>query len=195
MPTPVEIRAAALARGLAIKRNNALAAILFGGSLALLAAEVYPFQPIRASIGLFIGLLYANAFEYVFHRFWLHAPAGYLAQQHSRHHSSWGAPDEARYVNFARTPWAVVLLLAVNALPFFAAERVFRLGLPPGVLAGFVVYFVVLEEIHWRMHQGGRLPSWLRFGQRHHLAHHAGAPGRFNVFLPVFDWLSGYKGK
>ena len=195
MATPTEIRAAALARGLAIKRNNALAAILFGGSLALLAAEVFPFQPIRASIGLLTGLLYANAFEYLFHRFLLHAPRGYLAQQHSRHHSTWGAPDEARYVNFAGTPWAVVLLFAVNALPFFAAEWVLRLGMAPGVLASFAVYFVAFEEIHRRIHRGGWLPSWLRFGQRHHLAHHADARGRLNVFLPVFDWLLGYKGK
>jgi sterol desaturase/sphingolipid hydroxylase (fatty acid hydroxylase superfamily) len=32
---------------------------------------------------------------------------------------------------------------------------------------------------------------WVRPAARHHLMHHAQDSGRFNVFLPIFDWLAG----
>ena len=37
---------------------------------------------------------------------------------------------------------------------------------------------------------GGWLPKWLRPAARHHLLHHAQDTGRFNVFLPIFDWIA-----
>lgn len=189
MQTPTEIQAAATARGLAVKKSNALTATVFGGLLAALVAEAFSFKPIGFFSGIPLGLLYANAFEYFFHRFLLHQPKSFLSHYHLVHHATWGAPDEAVYINFASAPWVVVLLFTINALPVVAAEWVFRAGLAPGVPVGFVVYFVAYEEIHWRIHLGGWLPSWLRFAPRHHLMHHAGAEEQFNVFLPVFDWL------
>jgi len=36
---------------------------------------------------------------------------------------------------------------------------------------------------------GGWLPRWVRPAARHHLRHHARDDGRFNVFLPIFDWM------
>ena len=47
------------------------------------------------------------------------------------------------------------------------------------------------SPVHWRIHMGGWLPSWLRFGREHHLIHHDRPAGRYNVFLPLFDWLLG----
>ena len=96
-----------------------------------------------------------------------------------------------RYVNFARTPWAVALLFVANAVPVVIIEWVSRASLAPGIFLAFGIYFVVLEEIHWRIHLGNSLPSWLQFAARHHLAHHAGANRRFNVFLPVLDRIFG----
>jgi Fatty acid hydroxylase superfamily len=98
-------------------------------------------------MGAGLGLLYANAFEYFFHRFALHPPGRTLAHYHGLHHSTWGTLDEPLYVNFAKNPLIVVLLIAVNGLPVFALEYVLRAGLAPGIMVGFV-YFVAYEEIH-----------------------------------------------
>ena len=186
-----DIPAATLAAGLAVKRRNALTATIFGGLLAALLVAVFSFKPAGFFGGIVLGLLYANAFEYFFHRFLLHLPGSAFAQYHMVHHSTWGTPEEPRYVNFASNPLVVVLLFTVHAVPLVVMEATLRAGLAPGMMIGFVVYFVAYEEIHWRIHFGGRLPSWLDSARKHHLLHHAGAEERFNVFLPVFDWLFG----
>ncbi|HXY25013.1 MAG TPA: sterol desaturase family protein [Candidatus Acidoferrum sp.] len=180
-----------LARSAAAKRRNAFTAMFFGGLLVALLLEVFSFKPVGFLAGILVGLLYANGFEYFFHRFVLHPPGKTLAYYHGLHHSTWGTPDEPLYVNFAKNPLVVMLLFALNALPILAVEYVFRAGIAPGMMAGFVVYFVAYEEIHWRIHFGGWLPSWLESARRHHLQHHVAAEERFNIFLPIFDWLFG----
>ena len=145
------------------------------------------------------GLLYANAFEYVLHRFFLHWGEGFLVQRHALHHDLLGTRQtRPRYVNFATSPWVVVLVFAANAAPVFGALFLLHpwLGasfpagtLGAGIFGGFTVYFVVYEEVHWRIHMGGWLPRWLGFARRHHMLHHTKAKGYYNVFLPIFDWL------
>ena len=152
---------------------------------------LFSFKPAGFLAGILLGLLYANAFEYFFHRFLLHLPGRGFARYHELHHSTWGTPEEPRYANFARNPLVVVLLFAVNAVPIVVMEAMLQAGLAPGMMIAFVVYFVAYEEIHWRIHFGGRLPLWLQPARRRHLMHHASAEERFNVFLPVFDWLFG----
>ena len=191
MLTATDICPATLARGLAAKRSNAFTAAFFGGLLTALLIKAFSFKPAGFLAGILLGLLYANAFEYFFHRFLLHAPGRKLAYYHGLHHSTWGTPDEPLYVNFAKNPLVVALLFAMNALPIIAVEYVLRAGLAPGMMVGFVVYFVAYEEIHWRIHFGGWLPSWLEPARRHHLQHHAAAEERFNIVLPIFDWLLG----
>jgi hypothetical protein len=188
MPGKASEAAIRLARG--IKRRNALAATGFGGLLA--AGAAWASSPgVWSTLGGFaLGLLYANLFEYCLHRFALHAKGGFLPEKHGLHHTTWGKEEEPLYINFARSPWVVVLLIAANALPVAALEWVWRPGFAAGALAAFAIYFVVFEELHWRIHLGG-LPRGLKFSRRHHLAHHAGAPRRFNVWLPLCDWLAG----
>lgn len=191
MPMMSDLHTAAISRGLAVKRNNALTATVFGGLLAALLLRAFSFKPVGFFSGILLGLLYANAFEYLFHRFLLHAPGRMFAQYHQIHHSTWGTPDEPLYVNFARNPMVVALLFTIHAMPVLVLEWMLRAGLGAGMLVGFVVYFAAYEEIHWRIHLGGWLPSWLDSARRHHLLHHAAAEERYNVFLPVFDWLFG----
>ncbi len=184
-----EVRAVATAQGLRFKRTNALTALVFGGTLAFLVGRFIAFRPIGVLGGLLIGLLYGNAFEYFFHRYLLHLSDGFPAEQHLKHHATWGAPDEALFVNFARNRWGVIALFAVNCVPFVVLESLLRTGLVAGVFVGFVLYFILFEEIHWRIHMGGWLPGCLSFAKRHHLMHHASDEERFNVFLPLFDWV------
>jgi dihydroceramide fatty acyl 2-hydroxylase len=179
-------------RSRAIKRRNALTALVTGGLLAAYGARVYGLgQPRGLGIlyGILAGLLYANLFEYALHRYPLHWGSGFLAGRHALHHDSEGTPEEARYVNFATSPWVVVLLFVANALPVFVVERLLHLGLAPGMLAAFTAYYILYEEIHWRMHLGGWLPSWLQAARHHHMLHHGGFEGRYNVFLPLCDWI------
>jgi hypothetical protein len=105
------------------------------------------------------------------------------------HHTTLNSPEAARYVNFSRNPWGVVALFFANAIPFLFLGWLFRKGWVAGVFVSFGAYYIAFEEIHWRSHMGGLLPRWLRPAARHHLLHHARDSGRFNVFLPLFDWV------
>src|ERR1700722_4770202 len=132
-------RAAEIARGLRIKRNNAATAVCIGAALALVAARWYPMAltPLHLLLGILAGILYANAFEYVLHRFLLHWGEGFLVRRHALHHDSAGTPLEARYVNFATSPWVVVLVFALNAPAVFCFEYLLQIGLGSGMYVGF----------------------------------------------------------
>jgi Fatty acid hydroxylase superfamily len=183
------IRTECKALGLRIKRNNLIAASLSGLLLALISIKFA--GPSRAGflLGVLVGFLYANGFEYCLHRFLLHSGHGIFAQHHMVHHSTLKAPEAARYVNFSSNPWGVVALFCANALPFFAIEWIFKNGWVAGAFVGFALYYMAFEEIHWRSHMGGWLPRSLAPAARHHLRHHADDSGRYNVFLPIFDWI------
>lgn len=191
MPSDDVIRAETKAEGLRTKRNNLIAAALSGAGLAAVSLWLFPHSRVGIPGGFVIGFFYANGFEYCLHRFILHGPRGFFRQEHLIHHATLSSPEMARYVNFSRNPWGVVALFIVNAVPFFLLQWYSRNGWTAGVFAGFAVYYVLFEEIHWRMHMGGWLPKWLRPAARHHLLHHAQESERFNVFLPIFDWIVG----
>lgn len=208
-----DIRSAVIARALIVKRNNAMAAVATGGALAFAVTRLSGIgspglAPLAFLLGAGFGVLYANAFEYVLHRFFLHWGQGFLVLRHALHHNSTGTADEARYVNFATSPWVVLLLFVSNAVPIFTGIFLleswlragflsgrFSAGIPgagiwgAGIFGGFTIYYVIYEEIHWRIHIGGRLPSWLAFARRNHMLHHGDFDGHYNVFLPMFDWI------
>jgi hypothetical protein len=187
-------RSAEIARAHRVKRRNAITALLSGSILVAVVLELVHFDsreldPLRLVLGFLAGVLYANGFEYVLHRFLLHWGEGFLVQRHGLHHDTAGAAEEPRYVNFATSPWVVVLVFVLNGLPVFALEFFLRTGFAVGIFAGFTLYFIAYEEIHWRFHLGGWLPGWLRSARNHHMLHHGGFEGRYNVFLPIFDWI------
>jgi len=176
--------------GLRIKRNNLWAAALSGFVLACVSLHFSSQSVVGVFGGFLAGLLYANVFEYCLHRFVLHAGHGIFREQHMLHHMTLNSPEAPRYVNFSRNPLGVVALFFANAAPFFFLQWLFRDGWTAGVFASFAVYYIAFEEIHWRTHMGGWLPRWLRPAARHHLLHHARDRERFNVFLPIFDWIA-----
>src|SRR5580704_13946265 len=102
-------RPAEIARARRVKRVNAITTLLSGGLLAaivfrLAGLDHRALEPLRLVAGFLAGILYANAFEYVLHRFFLHWGGGFLVQRHALHHDSSGNDDEARYINFASSP-------------------------------------------------------------------------------------------
>jgi len=194
MADPIVSRPAEIARARRVKRVNAITTLLTGVLLPVIvfrlaSLDYRALEPLRLAAGFLAGVLYANAFEYVLHRFFLHWGEGFLVQRHGLHHDTAGAPEEPRYVNFATSPWVAVLVFVLNALPVLALEFFFRPELAVGVFAGFTLYFISYEEIHWRFHIGGWIPGWMRAARHHHMLHHGGFEGRYNVFLPVCDWI------
>jgi sterol desaturase/sphingolipid hydroxylase (fatty acid hydroxylase superfamily) len=192
--TVTEIRTAAIARGRAIKRVNALTALLCGGLPALLLGIFFPTGLGRWLIGFVAGLLWANGFEYTYHRFLLHLPGTFSAQRHLGHHMSVDTPTEAEHVNLGGSPIWVGLMFAVNGVPVVMADLLLGFGIAPGMLVGFSVYFIVVEEVHRRIHVGEWLPLGLGGARAHPFAHHRRPNARFNIFLPLWDRLFGTGG-
>lgn len=193
MVSEESVRTATTARGHRIKRQNLIAATLSGGILVGISSWFFPSNPGRFVLGFVAGFVYANSFEYCLHRFILHLGRGTFYQQHMAHHATWKSPEVARYVNFSSNPWGVVALIFVNALPFLVLEWFLHPGVSAGIFASFAIYYMLFEEIHWRSHMGGWLPGFVRPAARHHLLHHVRDDERFNVFLPIWDHLLGFR--
>jgi hypothetical protein len=174
-----------------LKRNNALTALLCGALPALLLAVYAPPSSYQWLIGFTVGLVWANAFEYFYHRYLLHHTRGTLGKGHILHHISSGKDDEVEHLTFGESPLYVMLLFVTNGTPVALADLLGRFPLAPGILMGFTAYFIAVEEIHWRIHLGGWLPPGLRAARPYHLDHHDIPEGRYNVFCPLFDLLLG----
>ena len=185
------ITTTSIARGRAVKKVNALTACLCG---ALPGIALGIFQPVGVGkwlIGFIAGFMWANAFEYVYHRFLLHLPKTFFAQRHLEHHASVGTPTEAEHVNFGSSPLWVAAIFAINSVPMAGVNVLLGLDMAPGILLAFSVYFVAVEEIHWRIHLGEWLLPGLRRARGYHLVHHVCPNARFNIFLPLCDMLFG----
>lgn len=174
-----------------VKNNNLMAALLSG--FILVVVSVFFLRSAISAKGILFGFLggflYANAFEYCLHRFLLHSGQGIFAQHHMVHHNTLHAPDVALYINFSRNPLGVVALFIANAIPFLLLQWFFHAGWVAGVFVSFALYYMAFEEIHWRTHMGGWMPKWLKPASKHHLLHHVRGTERFNIFLPIFDWV------
>ena len=149
-----------------------------------------PFREFWADLSL--GFFYANGFEYCLHRFILHGSRGIFRQEHMVHHTTLNSPEAARYVNFSSNPWGVVAL-------FLRQRRsVFNSAVDFPQTAGQRECSWASRSTTSRLRKftgactwAAGCREWLRPAARHHLIHHAHDPGRFNVFLPLFDWLAG----
>lgn len=143
-------------------------------------------------VGVVAGLIWGNAFEYVYHRWLLHRPGSSMGGEHREHHAQIGTPEQAEHVALISSPANVVLLFAINGVSaFLIASMIGRRGILAGIFIGWAVYLIATEEIHWRIHMNGWLPPGLRFARAYHMSHHARPNGRYNVFLPLFDFLFG----
>ena len=153
--------------------------------------HLFPKRAVAMACRFVVGFVWASLFEYAYHRFLLHLPGTFFARRHLEHHASVGTPTEAEHVNLGSSPIWVAALFAINGLPVVIADLLFRFGIAPGIFVGFSVYFITVEEIHWRIHIGEWLPPVLGASRAYHLAHHARPDARFNIFLPVWDTLLG----
>lgn len=189
--TAAEIRDIALEHGRTKKRNNALVAFLSGAVPGLVLNHYLPADWKHWALGLVIGLIWGNAFEYSYHRWLLHRPRSTFGKGHLEHHMNVGTPEEGEHVSLGRRPYHIALLFASNGVIVMALDLLFGLRLTPGIFVGWTFYLVAAEEIHWRIHMDGWLPPGLRFARAYHMSHHDIPNTRYNVFLPLFDFLLG----
>jgi hypothetical protein len=194
VPTSTELREIAIRHGQTKKRNNAIVAVLSGALPGLLLTFCFPPGWERWLLGLIIGLLWGNAFEYAYHRWLLHRPRSAFGKGHREHHAQIGTPEEAEHVTLGKSPPYVAVLFASNGIVAILIDVLLGLWITPGILVGWTVYLVTAEEIHWRIHMNGWLPPGLRFARAYHMGHHDIPNSRYNVFLPLFDWLFGNSG-
>ena len=180
-------RAISIARGRAIKRNNFLTAMACGVLPAIVLYAAFPARPLNLLVSFVVGFFWANYFEYAYHRYLLHLPGTTLARKHLEHHMTVGAPNEAEHVNLGSAPVWVAILFAINGVPVILADLLLGFHSAPGALVAFTAYFVLTEEIHWRIHLGESLPPGFEGTRRFHLSHHTRPNAKFNIFLPVWD--------
>ena len=173
---------------------NRAAQVLCGGLPALALGIFLPSGFGKWLVGFAAGLLWASLFEYAYHRFLLHLPGTFFARRHLGHHASVRTLTEAEHVNLGSSPVWVAALFAINGLPVVIADLLFGLRIAPGVFLAFTIYFITVEEVHWRIHLGQWLPPGFRAARAYHLAHHVQPNARFNIFLPLWDTLLGSMG-
>ena len=191
MLPPREVRAIALQHGRSKKRNNAIVALLSGALPGIIFGFYFTTSWQRWLLGLVVGLLWGNAFEYAYHRWMLHRVQSSFGKGHLQHHSTVGAPDEGEHITLGRTPWHIAVLFLSNGLGVIAVDLFLQLRLTPGIFLGWTIYLIVAEEIHWRVHVGQPLPPGLGFARAYHMSHHEIPTARYNIFLPLFDFLLG----
>jgi len=191
MPAEDRTRTAALARGRKLKRNNAITAVLCGAVPGVLIGRLLHPAALWWIVGIAVGMLWANGFEYFYHRYLLHMPRSSFGKEHLLHHSTLGRPEEPEHITFGSSPLYLMVLFATNGALALVIGWVIGVAVAPGILCGFSVYFVMVEEIHWRIHMGEWLPSVMDSVRDYHMAHHDIPGGRFNVFFPVFDYVFG----
>lgn len=194
MPTSRELSQTAIEHGEARKWNNAIMAVLCGILPALLLAHYHPPGLERWLIGLLAGIVWGNGFEYAYHRWLLHRPRSRFSKGHREHHAQIGTPEEAEHVTLGRSPLDIVLMFATNGAVVILVDLLLHLWVAPGIFVAWTFYLISAEEIHWRIHMGGRLPPGLLFARAYHMAHHDIPTSRYNIFLPLFDWLFGNAG-
>src|SRR6059036_639411 len=130
---------------------NAVTAAFCGVLPALVLIRAYPARWRLLLAGFLIGLVWSNGFEYAYHRWILHWPKGTLGKGHLLHHSTLGTPYDPEHVTFGSSPLAVAMIFVVNGIPVILLDRAFNLRIAAGMLIGFAVYFIITEEVHWRM--------------------------------------------
>jgi len=184
-------REPAVRHGRSKKQKNAIVALTSGGIPTAVLSFYFPFNWQRWFLGLCLGLLWGNAFEYAYHRWLLHRPRSAFGKGHLEHHANVGTPKEPEHVSLGKSPLHIFFLFAANGILVIVVDFLFDLRIAAGIFVGWSAYLITAEEIHWRIHLGGWLPRGLRFARAYHMSHHDLPNANYNVFLPIFDLLCG----
>src|SRR5574340_1140961 len=104
MSSPAQTDSLARRRGRQVNTHNAITAAFCGVvPAAILTWQAFPSLKMWL-LGLAVGFVWANAFEYALHRWPLHWPGTWTGDGHMLHHVTLGKPEEPLYVNLAGRP-------------------------------------------------------------------------------------------
>ncbi|MBI3725528.1 sterol desaturase family protein [bacterium] len=153
------------------------------------------------------GFLFANFFEYLFHRVPMHRKTrglGILFARHTLLHHAYfrsesmraSSTSEMRFVVFPA--WAFLVMLALTSPAYVLVGLALGKNVGLIFLATAVSYYLLYEWLHASYHLApidalSRIPLLGKAAARHRLRHD---PGRmtevnFNITFPVFDHLVG----
>jgi hypothetical protein len=152
---------------------------------AVLLAAKFPVSPIKFTLWFLIGLVWANWFEYVYHRWADHMSGTSFERKHRVHHAQ---PSNGKHINLGENGLTTLMMFVINGGPVVTLDLWLHGGFSSPFLIACVIYVLLIEEIHWRSHMGGWLPASLK---AYHLDHHKHPLGRFNICFPLFDWIFG----
>jgi hypothetical protein len=148
-----------------------------------------------------LGLVYANLFEYVMHRWLMHRLRGFVKRDHMLHHSVFRAGrryhvQQSEDRHFILFEWWQGPVIVASHLPALWAIGSL-IGWPviwPSALA-LAAYFAAYEYLHWCMHNPvGRVmerTALFRYLDSNHKLHHGQPRINFNVVCPLADLLFG----
>src|SRR5579864_9650146 len=135
-----------------------MVAFLSGAIPGVILSFYFPPTWERWLIGIAIGLVWGNAFEYAYHRWLLHWPQSSFGKGHLEHHMNVDTPEEPEHVTLGRSPLHIIPLFLSNGLLVITLDRLLDLRITSGILVGWTIYLIAAEEIHWRIHLQGWLP-------------------------------------
>jgi 4-hydroxysphinganine ceramide fatty acyl 2-hydroxylase len=147
--------------------------------------------------------IYACFFEWVGHRYFMHAPRFPLKDAfrgHMAHHQHYRGDHyeahEEGHVEGVTLRWYAFPLMILAHMPLFAAVQ-WLTGVPSfwGGVVACTLYFAGYEYTHYLMHvpRGHFVERfrWFRFTREHHRLHHEYMRCNFNVFIPLADACLG----
>src|SRR5713226_7519234 len=170
MATAGEAYLTGLTRAGCTKRLNALTATMCGILPAVVLVWIRPARGSVLLLSFLLGLVWANGFEYVYHRSLLHGPKCSLGKGHLPHHATVGTPCEPDHVTFGASPLSVALVFVVNGIPVVLVDIALRLWIAAGILIAFSISFPALQYMHWPTRPGRWLPPAFPAAREYHLA-------------------------
>ena len=131
-----------------------------------------------------MGIIYANAIEYIVHRYFFHGfgrKKGSIFSFHLRDH----------HITARRNGFEDRKVSANEAigLPILVASHLPVCAFAPAFFSALVVYAVAFGVLHNYQH---RHPEFTKKYFPWHWNHHMGNPNKsWGVVLPIMDWLTG----
>lgn len=164
------------------------------GASLYAAAAVYSVPLPRLALQLLAGYMLWTLCEYWLHRLVFHLPiVGPRTKRlnfliHGVHHEyPW---DESRLVFPAAASFGLCVLTYASFRAVLGVENMY------GPFAGFVLGYVIYDEMHWYVHTRrptSQLGRWLR--REHFLHHFKDSTTRFGVSCPWLDYVFGTRPK
>jgi hypothetical protein len=162
-------------------------------------------MPLSVCAGFALCFLYANLFEYVFHRWLMHRLHRYVSRPYGTHvrlHHRIFRGDRRYHVLRAEHRsfilfewWGAPAIVGLHAPVLWGVQAASDWPVFWAGLAALTVYYGLYEYLHWCMHNpvGRRIERTriFRYLDANHRLHHAHWRINFNVVYPLADIVFG----